>query len=411
MFKFFLVFVTVLEYFEYSIYAFCSHAIIKSLCADSVLLDSQARDLSILGLAITLLFKPFGAYLIGVIGDKFSRETALKTSFLGMGIITIFFGCLSYFELSFLFVSISILMLRAFHGIFSAGQTLSIKVLFFEKQFKKVPFIGDSINNFFAMLGVLLASELALDIAFIKDNWHFLYIVSGVLNLTLLLLIMKSNDIGLNSEFSKVDFTDCFKRRFIKPIVILALDKFFVTYSYHFIFFIIRNTIYLLQPNAIKDVEIMFHKSLNIYVCCGIISGVLYQICDQKKLLISSCNIFMIIMVINILALNNGFVIPNLIYVMAVIMAFTHTPGFVIINKSIEEKYRMRITSMANGLGSCLAAINIMALTHIKGKYLFYVGYEWIIFLIVSCFAYLPSIIMSNSQAKTRDSIAVEYAK
>lgn len=411
MLNFLLVFVTVLEYFEYSIATFCGNEIIMSLTG-----QDHTEKLVIYGLACTLFFKPFGSYFIGVIGDKFSRESALKVSFLGMGIITIIFGSLAFFKLSFLMVSIAVLTLRSLSGIFSVGQTMSIKVLYFEGSFKKMPYIGNSINNFCAMLGVLLASHIALHTKFVYENWQWLYLFSGSLNILLFLLVLKNKDLNLNHSkqysLKLEDFIKLFNKKYAKPIVVSIVNKFFITFTYYFIYVIMKDLLIESFPLEKEHISHVLDYSLRVYVVFGAISGILYHISDTRKLFMSSCNILITFMPITIICLNFGWIYPEIIYAASIIMAFTHTPGFVMIAKGIDLKSRMRISVIGTGIGSCLASLFIMFMSkNLAHKDIYGLRYEWIAFLVVSCLAYAPSIMISRNKTQEIDIDSVEYAK
>lgn len=137
-------------------------------------------------LPLGLISKPLGAYVFGLIGDKWGRKLSLSISLLGMGLSTGAIGCLPTFEEAGALAPCLLSLLRLLQNFFSAGETTGGALFLLEQTPKEKRGLTSSLFEASGMLGIVGA---ALGVAFLgKTYWRELFwlgALSGAIGLLL----------------------------------------------------------------------------------------------------------------------------------------------------------------------------------------------------------------------------------
>ncbi|AZL15583.1 MFS transporter [Rickettsiales endosymbiont of Stachyamoeba lipophora] len=107
---------------------------------------------------ITYLSKPFGAYIIGQIGDKYGRKRALLISMIGMGGATLLMGLLPTYETVGIYAPVFLLLTRMAQVFFLSGESNGGPIFMLEHS--KTGYLGRASGFYctFTGLGIFLGS-------------------------------------------------------------------------------------------------------------------------------------------------------------------------------------------------------------------------------------------------------------
>lgn len=111
---------TIVEYYDYSLYAFAAHIIAEKFFPGIDRIESLMYVFTIY--AFSYFAKPIGAIFFSRIGDSYGRKTSLKITIIGISIPTLIIGILPDYH-SIGYISTKILIIcRFFQGFFVAGE-------------------------------------------------------------------------------------------------------------------------------------------------------------------------------------------------------------------------------------------------------------------------------------------------
>lgn len=181
---------SLLEHYDTGLYGFMSPILIKLFFPDIDPMNAFILILS--GYGISLIAKPIGALFIGSIGDRYGRKTALIFSMLGMGLTTLFMGCLPTYESIGIFAPVLLLFCRLSQAFFVAGEYNGGAIFIVEHNKDKFGLMSGIYCSFTA-IGIMLASfasSLVLD--FGHKYWRIPYFVGALTIVMALYFRMKS---------------------------------------------------------------------------------------------------------------------------------------------------------------------------------------------------------------------------
>jgi MHS family proline/betaine transporter-like MFS transporter len=107
-----------LEWYDFGIYGLLAVTMGQLFFSSS---DPVTSTMNALGVfSIGFIFRPAGAILLGIVGDKYGRRTALVITVIGMGLATVFIGFIPTYQEIGLAAPALLLLARAIQGL-SAG--------------------------------------------------------------------------------------------------------------------------------------------------------------------------------------------------------------------------------------------------------------------------------------------------
>lgn len=119
-----------LEYVEWGLYGFFATVIGSQFFPGS---DPAVQLLSVLGVfAVGFFFRPIGGLILGPIGDRFGRKTAMAISLIVMGAATTLIGLLPNYAMIGVWAPILLVTLRCVQGFSTGGEFTSSVTLLFE---------------------------------------------------------------------------------------------------------------------------------------------------------------------------------------------------------------------------------------------------------------------------------------
>jgi MHS family proline/betaine transporter-like MFS transporter len=121
----------VLEWYDFAVYGYFAAAIGRAFFPEE---DSVAQILAAFGIfAVGFLMRPVGGAVIGSIGDKFGRRTALTVSVAAMAIPTFLVGTLPDYQVLGIAAPIILTLLRMVQGL-SVGGEYTTSIIFIIEQ-------------------------------------------------------------------------------------------------------------------------------------------------------------------------------------------------------------------------------------------------------------------------------------
>ncbi len=184
----------VLEAYDFLLYGMFSHIIAQLFFPDS----KYALIMTLTVFATGFVFRPFGALVLGSIGDYFGRKRALLISAFLMSIPTVLIGCLPTFDQIGLFAPILLIICRLLQGFSVGGEYNGASIFVIEHT---SPAYSGFVGSFIATSSTI-GSLLALGAALLFTNslmpewsWRipfFLGIFMGILGIYIRMMILES---------------------------------------------------------------------------------------------------------------------------------------------------------------------------------------------------------------------------
>lgn len=171
----------IIEFFDFTLYAIFVPLFAKKFFpSDSALLS---LFIGLAAFAVAFIVRPFGAILLGNIGDKFGRRIALIFSILFMGIATSLIGLLPVYESIGIISPIALIACRLLQGI-SLGGELTSSSIFLTEFFNKKKGLAAGITLSSVIIGALLATFIGHLVT--RDSapdyaWRLPFIIGGLL--------------------------------------------------------------------------------------------------------------------------------------------------------------------------------------------------------------------------------------
>lgn len=151
--------------------------------------------------AITLVIRPLGGALFGVIGDKVGRKRAMIITIVGFSVATFSTGLLPTWQMVGIFAPMLLIALRLSQGLFAGGEWGSGAVITMESVPKPARGITSGFIQSGFPFGFLLASitywavsTLYQDAAFVEVGWRLMFFTGIVPSLLALLLRLKMSE-------------------------------------------------------------------------------------------------------------------------------------------------------------------------------------------------------------------------
>ncbi len=208
---------SILEYFDYTIFAVFSVQIGRAFFSDYDSLTQILWSLTIFGAGFVT--RPFGSMLFGHLGDKRGRRKTLIYTISGMAASTLLIGILPNYAQIGIYAPILLCSLRLCQGLFVGGEGAGAAVYILEqnKVFNK-GVIGGTImsSNIF---GATIAMLSGLLINYFADEtiaWRILFMIGGVFGLIIIFLRLKLPE---TDEFILVKKSKSTQKSF--PIILL----------------------------------------------------------------------------------------------------------------------------------------------------------------------------------------------
>ncbi|MCU4673266.1 MHS family MFS transporter [Microbacterium fluvii] len=178
---------TTVEWYDFFIYAFAAGLVFAQLFFEPAG-EGFAQILSFFTVGISFLFRPFGAFLAGHLGDKYGRRLVLMLTLILMGVATTLVGLLPTYAAIGMAAPILLILLRIVQGISAGGEWGGAVLMAVEHAPKTKRGLFGASPQMGVPLGLLLASGMmalmnviAPGDAFLEWGWRVPFLLSFVL--------------------------------------------------------------------------------------------------------------------------------------------------------------------------------------------------------------------------------------
>lgn len=151
--------------------------------------------------AITLVVRPLGGALFGIIGDKVGRKHAMIVTIIGFSLATFSTGLLPTWQVIGIFAPLLLLIIRFSQGLFAGGEWGSGAVISMESVPKSSRGIvsgfiqsGFPFGFLIASLTYWVVSVLYQNSAFVETGWRIMFFTGIIPSLLALVLRLKMNE-------------------------------------------------------------------------------------------------------------------------------------------------------------------------------------------------------------------------
>lgn len=178
---------TTVEWYDFFVYAAAAGLVFGRLFFDPAG-PAVATILSFLTVGISFLFRPFGAFIAGHLGDRYGRRLVLMLTLVLMGVATALVGLLPTYAAIGVAAPLLLILLRILQGVSAGGEWGGAVLLAVEHAptskrglFGVAPQIGVPLGLLLAsgMMGVM--ALIAPGQAFLEWGWRVPFLLSAVL--------------------------------------------------------------------------------------------------------------------------------------------------------------------------------------------------------------------------------------
>ena len=154
-------------------------------------------------LATSIITRPVGMYIFGVIVRLYGAGRALSYSLIGVGLATMCIGLLpNYYSIGF-FAPLLLIIFRVIRDVFSAGESAIAKLYILKDKEEKEAFKGSYLYQTSTVFGMIIASCAATIVQFVELDfaWRFCYVFGGVA--AIIGYLMRNNVLKIEAIKSK----------------------------------------------------------------------------------------------------------------------------------------------------------------------------------------------------------------
>lgn len=194
-----------LEWYDFLLYAYFASLFAKLFFPTHDQFTSLLASFSVF--AMGFLVRPLGALILGHIGDKIGRRTALLATIITITGSSFFMAILPTYEQIGILAPIFLIFLRMLQGIAISGELNSAAAYIIEHVSIKHRGFAGSLVMAIALLGIILAAAVATILMTVLTSdqlntwgWRMAYVIGGVLGIFGIYLRMRSKE---SPEFVK----------------------------------------------------------------------------------------------------------------------------------------------------------------------------------------------------------------
>lgn len=198
---------TVIEYFDFSVYAFLATTIAAVFFPKNDPTAALLYTLGVFGAAFVI--RPIGGILIGHLGDKYGRRPALATSVLGMAFASAVIGLIPSYAVIGLAAPALLFLMRLLQGLSAGGELGGAAAYVTEAApdsrrgfLTSTTQVGTLIGTMLGSLSVALLRMMLTDAELLSWGWRIPFLVSLPLGIAALVVRRRMEE---SKQFEQVE--------------------------------------------------------------------------------------------------------------------------------------------------------------------------------------------------------------
>lgn len=191
----------VIDHFDASIYLFLAPVMAPLFFPYPDLVIALIMAYGIL--ATSIVARPVGTYIFGMITNNSGPSKALSYSLIGAGTTTLIVGILPDYHTIGIAAPILLIIFRIFREIFAAGESAIAKLYIFQDKSEKEVFKSSYLYQTSTIFGIILASVASTFVHYldITNSWRTVFFLSGFA--AIIGYILRKNSIVVPKKHSK----------------------------------------------------------------------------------------------------------------------------------------------------------------------------------------------------------------
>lgn len=172
-----------LDHFNTSLYAFMAPFLAPIFFPNQEPVMQLILSYSVL--ATSIVTRPLGSIIFGVIACKRGPMFGLSYSLVGVAVATILLGCIPEYKTIGIFAPISLIIIRMLSGIFASGESSIAKLYVIENKVSSKAFKSSCFYESSVMLGIIGAAGVATLVYnhYNTIGWRVSFVFGGILGL------------------------------------------------------------------------------------------------------------------------------------------------------------------------------------------------------------------------------------
>lgn len=320
--------------------------------------------LTYLIIPLGMVARPFGAFIIGGIGDRLGREKALFLSLTGMGIVSVFMACIPTFGRPCILVPILFCLGRLIQNIFAAGETMGGGIHLLENLPKERHDVYSAFYAATSIGGYLLASLGVYTVASygsVEFRWRYLYLFGAIT--ALFGASMRKTDKSSSIRNRAGSLQVLWEHSFLIMVIAITSGFSYATYS---MAMVLMNGFIPLISTISKSELMRINTYLLVFDFCILpVFGWIASKVDRDRYLLVTC-LAALSICFPLLSVLKGATLFEVILVRGVFVVFGvafFAPFQAWVHALVPENCRYRVISMGYALGAQLIGSPTAALS------------------------------------------------
>ncbi|OTG86156.1 MFS transporter [Acinetobacter sp. ANC 4558] len=355
-----------MEWFDFAIYGYFA-AVIGML-----FFPSNAPGVSFLSalavFAVGFVARPFGAALLGPIGDKLGRKVVLIITVFGMGVFTTLIGLLPSYASIGIWAPILLITFRFFQGMMVGGEWSSAGIFLVESAKQNRRALAASIITTTAGLAFLIGTATAAWInATLTEHelmtwgWRIPFILSLFMTIIALYIRRKLSDTPIFEELHKKGSVIEEQREYLSKregfIVTFAFSALFGVSLYYFITYMNNHLVKTVQLSPTISL-IICSIALIFYVIFNPLVALALDKFGRRKILLCAAFLLAILAYPLFLLINTGsfFAISIALIILGLLVAITAVCDVVLLVEIFPASTRSTSAALGHNLALAILA-------------------------------------------------------
>lgn len=264
-----------MEWFDFAIYGYFAAII------GSIYFPSDAAGVSLLSslavFAVGFMSRPFGALILGPIGDRFGRKIVLMITVFGMGVFTTLIGLLPGYATIGIAAPILLVILRFLQGMMVGGEWSAAGIFLVESAPANRRASAASVVTFTAGIAFLAGTATAAAIStalsdeqLINWGWRLPFVLSIVMTFVAVFIRRKLSDTPVYHELQEKKANNTLERvsrkdKFNAFLLSFAFSALFLVSLYYFITYANNHLVSIL---GMSKTSALWLCSISLVVYC-----------------------------------------------------------------------------------------------------------------------------------------------